>query len=248
MAHWKFDGTLADEVDSANDGTSPGTITYAGGMDGDAVKIAEPDEFVLIDNAMGLFNEVSISMWFYPPGAALGYASVLMVPQEGAPTGSISITTAYTGLNVEVPGSGVDDTVGSLASNAWSHLVFVYKPEAKEAVIYINGEPIATVTVTNQDVLPNLTTLGIGARNPLDITNMFDQGLFDDIRIYNFGLSSLNVASLYTEFMTGESICLEPPDFDVNGDCIFDIEDFAEIAATWLECNLVRDCIAPEMP
>ena len=249
MAHWEFDGTLADEVDSANDGTSPGVITYAydGGVDGDAVKIAEPDEFVLIDNAMGLFNEVSISMWFYPPGAVLGgSSSVLLVPQEGAPTGSIRITTAYTGLNVEVPGSGVDDTVGTLAANMWSHLVFVYKPEAKEAVIYINGEHIATVTVTDQDVLPDLTTLSFGA-NPLDTTNMFDQGLFDDVRIYNFGLTPLNVASLYTQF-AGGNICLEPPDFDVNGDCVFDIEDFAEIAATWLDCNHVPDCIEPQIP
>jgi hypothetical protein len=246
MAHWKFDGDLADEVDPANNGTSPGTITYAEGVDVSAVKIAEPDEYVLIDNAMGLFNEASISMWIYPPGAALGYASVLMVPQESGETGCISITTVYTGVNFEVTGSGVDSTVGTLAANMWSHLVFVYKPEAGEAVIYINGEHISTVTVANQDVLPNLTTLSIGA-NPSDTTYMFDQGLFDDIRIYNFGLTSLNVASLYTEFVQ-DSICLDPPDFDVNGDCIFNIEDFAEIAATWLDCNLVPDCIEPEIP
>ena len=250
MAHWKFDGTLEDEVDSANDGTSLGTINYAydGGVDGDAVKIAEPDKFVLIDNAMGLFNEVSISMWFYAPGSALGWASVLLVPQESGERGSISITTIYSALNVEVLGSGVGNTLGTLAANVWTHLVFVYKPQAREAVIYINGEPIATLTVTNQDVLPNLTALGIGARNRYNTIDMFDDGLFDDIRIYNFGLTPLNVASLYTGFMTGENICLDPPDFDLNEDCLFDIEDFAEVAATWLECNLVPDCIDPQMP
>ncbi|TFG48059.1 MAG: hypothetical protein E4H40_05325 [Candidatus Brocadiia bacterium] len=99
-------------------------------------------------------------------------------------------------------------------------------------------------------MLPNLTTFGIGARNPSDIAYMFDQGLFDDIRIYNYGLSPLNVASLYTEFITDESVCLNGvyPQFDLNGDCVFDIEDFAEIAATWLECNLVPDCIEPQLP
>ena len=138
---------------------------------------------------------------------------------------------------------------GTLIADAWNHLLFVYTPVAEEAVYYINGEHAATVTSIDSDVLPNLTAFGIGARNPSDITNIFEQGLIDDVRIYNFGLSSLNAASLYTEFIT-DSICLdgELPQFDLTGDCVFDIEDFAQIAATWLDCNLVPDCIAPQIP
>jgi hypothetical protein len=253
MAHWKFDGDLVDEVDSANDGTSPGTITYAGGVDGSAVKIAEPDEFVLIDNAIGLLGDVSVSMWINPPASVLEGSAILLVPQEGEPdyggTGSVSITTVGNAMHAEVRDSGVDDSAWTLTADEWNHLLFVYTPAAREAVYYINGEHAATVTSVNPEVLPNLTALGIGARNPSDIVDIFEQGLIDDVRIYNFELSSLNAASLYTEF-ADDSICLDGvlPEFDLNGDCIFDLMDFAEIAATWLECNLVPDCIEPEIP
>ena len=220
-------------------------------MDGQAVKIASPDEFVQIDNAIGLLGDISVSMWINPQ--ALTGSAILLVPQEGEPDyggiGSVSITTADYAMHAEIQSSGVDDSAGVLFADTWNHLLFVYTPAAEEAVYYVNGEHAATVTDVDSDVLPNLTALGIGARNPSDITNIFEQGLIDDVRIYNFGLSSLNAASLYTEFIT-DSICLdgELPQFDLTGDCVFDIEDFAQIAATWLDCNLVPDCIAPEIP
>lgn len=254
MAHWKFDGNLEDIVDPANNGTSPGAITFAGGVDGSAVKIAAPDEFVLIDNEIGLLGDVSVSMWINPPASVLEGAAILLVPQEGEPdyggTGSVSITSVGDAMHAEVLDSGVDDSAWTLTADEWNHLLFVYTPAAREAIYYINGEHAATVTSVNPEVLPNITALGIGARNQSDITDIFEQGLIDDIRIYNFGLNSLNAASLYTKFVTDDSICLDGvlPEFDLNGDCIFDLEDFAEIAATWLECNLVPDCIEPQIP
>ena len=253
MAHWKFDGDLGDEVDSVNDGTSPGAITFAGGIDGEAVKIGGTDEFVQIDNEIGLLNEVSISMWVNPPASVLNESAILIVPQDGDPNyggiGSVSLTSVGSELNVEVRGE-VDDSAGTILADAWNHLLFVYTPGVRKAEYYINGELAGTVTGVDPGVLANVTALGIGARNASDIMDIFEQGLIDDVRIYNFELSSLNAASLYTEFIPDASICLDGvlPEYDLNGDCIFDLKDFAQIAATWLECNLVPDCIEPEMP
>ncbi|ARN57098.1 LamG-like jellyroll fold domain-containing protein [Sedimentisphaera salicampi] len=71
-------------------------------------------------------------------------------------------------------------------------------------------------------------------------------GDIDDVKIYNYALSELDIALEYTG-ITGESICLESQrpssQFDVNGDCIVNFEDFTEYAAQWLDCGLVPSCL-----
>ena len=247
MAHWTFDGDLDDEVDSANDGTSPGTITFGEGVDGDAVRIAGPDQFVLIENEIGVLNEVSVSLWINAP-AQLPNLALLVVPQEIGREGSVQIISEVDRFQGEVLGSGADAFISGLTGNAWHHLLFVYSPIEGQARYYLNGELADTVTSIDDDVLPNVTSLGIGGRLS-DIVNTFEQGLIDDVRIYNFAVTSLNAASIYTEF-GDKSVCLDntTPQFDLNGDCIFNMEDLAVMAATWLECYLVPNCIAPEMP
>jgi len=69
------------------------------------------------------------------------------------------------------------------------------------------------------------------------------EGLLDKVSIYSYALSQIDVAVLYTDVMTGESICMEQIKHDYNGDCRVDILDFAMFAADWLECNLVPECM-----
>ncbi len=250
MAHWKFEDNLSDEVDPANDGTSPGTMTYPAGVDGQAAKIASPDEFIQIDNEIGLLNAVSISLWIKPTAAVLADSAILLVPQDGEPDYSILISSVGSEFSAEVRNSNVDTSVPGLTADEWNHLLLVYSPAERQAHYYLNGQLGATVTGVNPGALPYITALGIGARNPSDTVGIFEQGLIDDVLIYNHAISSLNAASLYTAFRPGESICLDDvkPQYDLNGDCIFNLADFAEMAATWLECNLVPDCIEPQIP
>ncbi len=254
MAHWKFEGNLSDEVDPVNDGASPGTMTYPTGIDGQAARIASPDQFIQIDNEIGLLNAVSISLWIKPTAGVLSDSAILLVPQDGAPdyggTGSVHISSVGNEFSAEVRNSGLDTGVPGLIADQWNHLVLVYDPAERQAHYYLNGQHAVTVTGVDSGVLPNITALGIGGRNPSDTAGIFEQGLIDDVRIYNHAISSLNAASLYTAFLPGESICLDDvkPQYDLNGDCIFNLADLAEIAATWLECNLVPDCIEPQIP
>ena len=57
-------------------------------------------------------------------------------------------------------------------------------------------------------------------------------------------LTAVEIAGLYTDYKTGETICTSEVDptfelIDLNGDCKFDLEDFAEAASRWLDCHLV---------
>ena len=69
------------------------------------------------------------------------------------------------------------------------------------------------------------------------------EGLLDKVSIYSYALSPIDVAVLYTDVMTGESICVEQPERDFDGNCRVDMLDFAMFATGWLECNRVPSCI-----
>ncbi|MBE0534849.1 MAG: hypothetical protein IH624_04205 [Phycisphaerae bacterium] len=63
-------------------------------------------------------------------------------------------------------------------------------------------------------------------------------GIVDEARIYNYALSAVDIAELAAAD-SGESVCVERPATDLNGDCKTDLQDFAIMAGNWLECNLV---------
>ena len=52
------------------------------------------------------------------------------------------------------------------------------------------------------------------------------------------GVDAETAARLYTD-ITGESVCVEYPEYDFNKDCVVGLEDFARLAAAMLKCNRV---------
>ena len=72
-------------------------------------------------------------------------------------------------------------------------------------------------------------------------------GRLDDLRVYDKGLSTEEVADLYLlETHTGETwLCLTPDPLDLDGSCRIDLGDIAVYAAKWLECGLypATECV-----
>jgi hypothetical protein len=71
------------------------------------------------------------------------------------------------------------------------------------------------------------------------------EGLIDEVNIWNYVLEPYQIAELYIDVMTDTKICLADlgPE-DLNGDCDINMTDFAMMAAKWLDCNIVPDCIS----
>ncbi|MBI9016185.1 MAG: hypothetical protein JEZ07_02875 [Phycisphaerae bacterium] len=65
-------------------------------------------------------------------------------------------------------------------------------------------------------------------------------GKMDDVRIYNYALTMDDIAQMYAD-VTGRDVCTGTVENDLNGDCMVDLLDFADFAATWMD-NLI---IAP---
>ena len=67
-------------------------------------------------------------------------------------------------------------------------------------------------------------------------------GHIDDLRIYNFAMTAVEVAELYIDVMQQHdpdiSICFEDVEFDLNGDCEISELDLLMIVDDWMCCNL----------
>lgn len=72
-------------------------------------------------------------------------------------------------------------------------------------------------------------------------------GVLDDVKIFNYGLSDVEVAQMYVSDNPGSHVCVQSlkPDaaLDLNNDCKIDLGDFAMLAADWLDCGLIPDCM-----
>lgn len=107
---------------------------------------------------------------------------------------------------VHGPTSTVVATVGQ-----WYHVVGVWDGANGAAHLYVNGADVADTTgvspgvgllstATTNTALPGSALVSIGARTSTQATNYYDfqfKGTIDDVAIYNFALSSNQVAAHY---------------------------------------------------
>lgn len=100
-------------------------------------------------------------------------------------------------------GAGVD-TVNTfdtnLSAGAWYNIVTVRNATTNTIKIYVNGtQQDSTYTYTNDPDGGTSGYLTIGARNALDTSLGFVDGLIDDVQIYSYALSPVQIKSLYND-------------------------------------------------
>ena len=81
-----------------------------------------------------------------------------------------------------------------------------------------------------------------GANSRGTINSFFMSGsMLDDLKVYNYALSPEDIAAEFNA-VTGNTLCIvtsfDGDYFDVNGDCVVDMLDFADFAAAWLATGL----------
>ncbi len=188
------------------------------------------------------------------------WVKTMLTDHWGAPVSRQDKTDGNEGWILNTNGStGVmtireahNDIAGStnITDNEWHLLTGTYDPATGQADIYIDGRQENGGVNTN--ALSDVSRFIVFGAETIAGDVAF-KGLVDDVRIYNYPLSPFDVAYLYTSIMQDEVICAAPItlDLDATGTsyCVQDLKDFAEFAATWLECNLVPSCWnTPEHP
>ncbi len=235
LHHWPFDGNLKDIV-GGRDGTavSDPDLTVPG-VTGGAVDL-DTDDAVAIGGAEELLSVYSISAWVRHRGLPNDFQSLLH--QDGWTTNSLhwhlrSDKSFSWGVN----GAGGDGrTAANVLPDAdrWYHLVLTNQVGLVR--VYLDGLLVHQAMQTTP-VASRLFPGTFGAWNSGGYSR-FLNGALDDVRIYNYALDAFEVALLNAE-TTGIPVCLTRPELDLNGDCVATLEDFALLAAVWMECNRV---------
>lgn len=240
MAHWKFEDNLEDEVDPLNNGTATGYIYFTDdGIDDKAVVVDA--NYISISNDMGELTEITVSMWISPD--ALVEEQALLAANGTWDPGTVYIYTdedQIYGLVIEDEEEEISIVVGpaTIAEGVWNHCVFVYDTSTELSALYLNGELIDEDETSVAPILPPLSIGGISAEDGLPYS-----GLIDDLRIYDYQLSDLEIASLYTDFVEEAEVCIGIPDYDLSENCIVDLADLGLLVSKWLECNIVPTCL-----
>lgn len=225
----RLDGTddYVYVVDSAHP-TDANVVTWADFID---PAISDPN------------NQVTISVWIKPTTWTAAYTQIvskgfLPYPDESGyrltrPEYS-SVVVVFGGLpwdNGTVWGGGQYD----MGDGKWHHLAALW--DGGRCVLYIDGnlqyympQPHGTKLIKNG------MQLQIGANEGAPSSQHFN-GLIDDVRIYDVGLSHAEVLKLYTS-QGGSGTCGEVyTAVDMNQDCVVNLADFAMFAFEWYDCR-----------
>lgn len=148
-------------------------------------------------------------------------------------------------------GSNQGTTIVSpaLPVGEWEQVVCTF--DGSTATIYRNGTYAARGAFTlGTGPTANLMIGAVGQDPALAVPTSIFSGCLDDIRIYNYAQDALTVAYGFTDFDgQNRSACLDPEDpiliaYDMDGDCEVGLSDLMELAAHWLDGQLVPDTVA----
>ena len=241
IAHYTFDGDASDATGTF-DGTAANDPNYTDGVDGQAVDLDGISQYIALP-AFGPLDQVSISVWVNVNVFEDGLRSLMHTDGWAGRPGSLHAIISDDEVRVAMQ-SGPEPSGGhETPEGEWMHIVYTYEIVDGDGIarLYVNGELGDEVEGDKPEVLGYPLKLGVW----LDADELvrYLNAKFDDVRFYNYAISALNVASLYTEIANEESVCFEEVYLDFDDDCQVNLLDLAIFFEQWLECNIVPECI-----
>ena len=179
------DGTLANGASVATDGTRGSVLS----LDGDNDYASLPSGAMAAGR-----SELTLSMWVKPDTWEHGDT----VYDEYAEGQYWQFSLTYSGFYTRDSSTGTmgsrdnNLTTPSLATGSWQHIAMLYSVSGDEKTIYLDGEPVASTSISIDALTSSRDGVGIG--HACD-GNHFD-GLVDDVRLYNRALSDAEIALL----------------------------------------------------
>lgn len=227
VAHYKLDelgGSIAADSVAGNNGTLGNTPTWAptdGKIGGSLNFNAAQNEYIRIARSTAIEpSAVTIAFWMRRNGPQQTWAGILSKNWQNAtaPTYHSYAITFYNTQDSQIKwhiGSASASVitlsdVNAIGNLEWYHVIATYDPSgtAPQQRLYINGVLSSSTTNTQPIAYDPTNTGDIWVGNSFNGTSESFNGNLDDVRIYNYGMSSEQIAKLYTS--------LSPPSFDLR--------------------------------
>lgn len=211
VAYYPFSGNVNDATSNQNHGAVSGATltTDRFGSSGQAYSFNGSGNYIQIaaSQSLDLKESFSISAWIRPDNYLL--PSVVLWHGDAAFAKDpfllyFSNRPGYNSLGVRkdvADGLTINECYapsGVIYSGIWSHIVGVCNASTRQMKLYINGELISNITVSNMSITystANFITM-IGAATSTSGIGQFFQGKLDEIRIYNRELTQEEVKEL----------------------------------------------------
>ncbi len=250
VAWYSFENDLNDSVGGYHGTAVKLPMTYTAGVQGQCISLNGVDEAVEIPRTIQ--NGMTIAMWIKTTSTA-GVGNGWFDGQglvDGEMTG-YNRNDFGTALRGSVFCFGVGDVSGAYGNvqsakvvndGQWHYCVATRDAQTGQIRVYVDGslEAAGSAPLGTKDE-PQVLRMG-----SLQTNQNFFAGQIDEVKLYNYPLSEMEIAGLYN-LTTGRSVCVTSarPDakYDLNGDCIVNLGDLAQIAAQWLNCGLYPDCL-----
>lgn len=251
LINWyAFENNVTDSAGD-NDGNAINidAANYTAGLIGQAISLNGTNEAVEILRTIQ--NSMTIEMWVKTTatgGVGSGwYDGQGLVDGEVAGFNHNDFGTSLRGSRFAFGVGNPDNSTLTVQSatavndGQWHYCVATRDHVTGQIVVYVDGaqEAAGTAPLGTKDE-PEVLRIG-----SLQTNSRFFAGQLDEVKLYNYPLAELTVASQYNA-ITDESVCVlsQKPDtkYDMNNDCIVNLADFTEFAAAWLDCGLLPDC------
>jgi len=193
---WQFNegsGTkAADSSGSKNDGTLSGPVTWDTSWDGTAcLSFNGPYNFVRVADSpsLNMTDGITIAAWVNPRWT--GNNRIMQKSTEGSDNQYRLLKEGGNNIRFHVPPFANLEATGFIpAKGEWSHLAGTY--DGKEIRIYLNGK-VAVSTPASGKMSTSNGPLFIGTKHSTAPAGDEYNGLMDDVRIYNRGLSAAEI-------------------------------------------------------
>ncbi len=205
VAHWKLDdksGTSAtDTSGNGNTGTLTNSPAWTAGKYGSAVRFDGSDDYITAadSSSLDVTRSASWAFWFnlasLPSGADgkfidkwIGTGNQRSYQIYPTTTNKISVDISSDGTSGAAVTLNSSDTI---SANTWTHASVTY--DGATVRMYINGN-LQSSTAAISGIFNSTANMSIGGDN-LGSTN-FANGRMDDVRIYNYALSSKQIMNI----------------------------------------------------
>ena len=242
VGYWPMDGNTLDDSGLDNHGTIDDP-NYVPGLLGSAALVLDGAEYVVIDGVADDIpsNDITLSAWVRTNDQWADWLSWHTADYENV--AMLDISYGYANL-YEGASEAWSDTY--VSDDQW-HLL-TYTRIGSTGSTYVDGSLEAT-HMANFNLSPdNRWSIGqewdYDEEEEVPVPSDFLTGDIDDLRIYNYGMDAYEVADLYLAVYPDEYVCVgQEHEMDFDGNCQVDMDDFLNIAADWLQCNIVPTCI-----
>jgi hypothetical protein len=221
MAHWTLDqadfaaGQYLEAI-NGYDAAAQGTPTFAAGADGTAngaIQIAPGSGWATVTMTPSTTGQLTVSVWAYWQETSVSSDDLQI---QSLPDGSL--VTVNNGLK---------------SNDHWQQVCAVF--DGTTGKIYVDGKLQAQGACALPADMASLLDIGSTESG----SESFN-GALDDLRIYNYAMTNIEVADVY-HAMSGLRVCLltYASQFDYTGpagqpDCMVDLYDLVVFANNWL--------------